>query len=241
MFEIGQEVYYYNQKKYRNLKIIKIDGFNIICEGESYHENEKSYKDGWHKQDYISFYIWEIKDTPFEDGARLHNKCKWDKIINKTTNMSSTLSYMYKEYLTGDLNLSPSYQRGLVWTLEQKQSYIMALFEEKATISPTIILNWTIYRDGCGRFEVVDGVQRLSTVFDFMENKFCLSDGTYFKDLPSGDHSFFVRQYVRYTRIEKLGRTDLTINEKIQLFLEINELGTKMSDEHIQRVKEMIE
>ena len=43
---------------------------------------------------------------------------------------------------------------------------------------------------------------------------------------------------IRYTRIIKQGyNDDLTDKEKVELFLEINELGTKMSDEHIAKIK----
>ena len=46
---------------------------------------------------------------------------------------------------------------------------------------------------------------------------------------------------LKYTNIEKNKIDDednLTNKEKIELFLEINVLGTKMSDEHIKKLKE---
>lgn len=238
-FEIGQEVYCSSGYK-RNLKVIEIKKFRVICSGEVYHENERNYTTGWHKDDNISFYLWEVKDTPFENDSIIHTKNKWNNLIKRNPNMCSNLQYMYEDYLNGDLNLEPEYQRGLVWTLKQKQAYIMALFLEKVYISPTIVLNPDKYEDGTGRYEILDGKQRVTTAFDFINNKFPLENGYYFRDLSKHDHAFFLRQDVRYTRIEKWSNEDLTLNEKIELFLEINELGTKMSDEHIEKVKELI-
>ncbi|MGL6185662.1 MAG: DUF262 domain-containing protein [Clostridium chrysemydis] len=239
-FEVGQSVYC-SSKYTKDLVVVSCNKFNVICSGKMYHENEKGYSDGWHEDKCIRFYIWELKDKPFEESTQnIHVKNKWDKIIKRNPNMVASLSYMYEDYLSGDLNLNPSYQRDLVWTLEQKQKYIEAIFAEKAFISPTIVLNWSIYEDGCGRYEVLDGKQRLTTAFDFINDKFPLSNGMYFSDLSRHDHSFFIRQDVKYTRIEKWCMEDLTLEEKIELFLEINELGTKMSDEHIKKVKEMI-
>lgn len=149
--------------------------------------------------------------------------------------MCTNISYLYEDYKKGELILDPFYQRGLVWKLKQKQSFIENLFKHKALIAPTIILNWV--KDGK---EVIDGKQRITTVFDFLENKFKLSNGMYFKDLCRKDSDFISCHEVRYTRIEKIGHSDLTDNEKIELFLEINELGTKMSDKHIEKVKELI-
>ena len=150
-----------------------------------------------------------------------------------------SVNYFYQGVLSGEININPSYQRGLVWTLEQKQKYIESLFNETAVITPTLVLNWENSRDN-GIYEVIDGKQRLTTIFDFIENKFCLSNGLYFKDLSMSDCNFILYHDIRYTRIEKISYSNLTLNEKIELFLEINELGTKMSEEHIEKVKEMI-
>lgn len=240
-FEIGQIVY--SAKKYfRNLEVLgyRKKESEVICKGEQWHENNKNFTKGWHKDDYISFHVWELKDTPFDDNIKeLRQESKWDKIIKRTPTMSTSLSYMYEDYLTGELILDTPYQRGFVWSLKQKQEYIKALFEDKASISPTIILNWSAI-DRVGRYECIDGKQRLSTVFDFMTNKFPLENGIYMKDLNPKDFNFIIGHKVNYTRIEKWNQTDLTLQEKIELFLEINALGTKMSDEHIEKVKEMI-
>lgn len=85
---------------------------------------------------------------------------------------------------------------------------------------------------------MLDGKQRLSTIFEFIENQFCLNDGIYFKNLNGKDKIELLFMDVK--AIEILPRkfsNQLTNKQKIELFLEINELGTKMSDEHIEKIK----
>lgn len=239
-FEIGQKVWS-SRPNFRSLEVTKIEDFKIFCKGEHYiGSNNKGIKHGWYETNDIVFCEVELRNKPFSTEENLYRKSEWNKIIHRQSNYHSTLDFMYENYRKGVLNLKPEYQRGLVWSLEQKQSYIMNLFLEKAVVQPTLILNWIVEEDEKNTFEVVDGVQRLSTLFDFLENKFPLSNGKYFYDLSSDDNRFLLKLDVRYTRIECICGRNLNLEEKIRLFLEINELGTKMSEEHIQKVKEML-
>ena len=139
------------------------------------------------------------------------------------------------------LELNPFYQRGLVWTLEQKRDYILALFNGKATIEPTIVEyfkdNYKIHM-----MEVLDGKQRLTTIFDFIDNKFSIIvDGNeiYFKDLIEKDQRFLFKHDVKNTRVMSRDISKkVSMQDKIDLFLEINEKGTKMSDEHLKEIKD---
>lgn len=240
MFKIGQMVWS-SRPSVRNLEVIKVTDLNVYCKGESYTgSNNKGIKEGWYKVNSIEFYPIELRNIPFVTEENLYKKSEWDKVIHRQSNYHSSLSFMYHDYKKGILNLDPEYQRGLVWTLEQKQSYVMNLFLEKAVVAPTLILNWIVEENEKNSFEVLDGKQRLSTLFDFMDNKFPLANGKYFYDLSSDDTRYILRLDVRYTRIECICGRNLTLDEKIKLFLEVNELGTKMSDKHIEKVKELL-
>lgn len=235
--EIGQKVYS-SRTRFRNLEVIDINGLQVECKGESYHERERGYTDGWHPTT-NTFMYYELRDKPFDNDKNMHVPPKWKNIIQRNPNMKTSVNHFYRDILSGEIDINPPYQRGLVWTLEQKQKYIESLFNETAVITPTIVLNWENSIDN-GAYEVIDGKQRLTTIFDFIENKFCLSNGLYFKDLSVSDCNFILYHDIIYTRIEKISCSNLTLNEKIELFLEINELGTKMSEEHIKKVKKMI-
>ena len=236
-FNIGDKVY--SCKSYlRNLEIIKIEGIKIICKGEEYIKNRQNYEEGWHKKNDIILYSFEIRLEEFKNAKNYRVKNKWDKIIQRNQNMYMDLMHLYNQIMTKEMNLNPFYQRDLVWTNEQKKAYIEALFLEKAEIKPTIILNWENNDENC--YEVLDGKQRISTILEFLNNKFPIFDNILFKDLSESDVKFITSKEVNYTRIEKLNNKNLTDEEKIELFLEINELGTKMSDEHIQKIKSML-
>ena len=83
------------------------------------------------------------------------------------------------------IQLSPSYQRGNVWSQKQKSELIESILMG----IPLPIMYF--FEDKNGIKQVVDGKQRLSALFDFMENKFTLTDlsimselkGKKFKDL----------------------------------------------------------
>jgi len=63
-------------------------------------------------------------------------------------------------------------------------------------------------------------------------------NGKVFSELNEEDKKTILFHQIRYTRIIKQGyNNDLTDKEKIELFLEMNELGTKMSDKHIEKIK----
>lgn len=161
---------------------------------------------------------------------------KWADLINKIPNMQSSVRYMYDNYIECKLDMNPFYQRDIVWTEEQKRKYIEAIFESKVTISATILLNYKNYEKNT--YEILDGKQRLTAVFEFLEGKFSIYNNLYYDNLNYQDRAFFINSEIVYTRIEKINRANLTDNEKIDLFLEINgEGGTKMSDEHMNKIR----
>lgn len=240
MFKIGDSVYCCRGTGYRNLKVVNYkkhkNYIKFICDGE-YLERERYSNEYFWKEGRFEFSPYELSLKPFPEKT-YHEENKWDNIIQRIPNMCTSVLYMYEDYLDGKLNLTPFYQRGLVWTLEQKQKYLEAVFKDKAKITPTILLNWKNVDEDV--YEVLDGLQRLTAIFDFINDKFPIFDEIYFSDMSIKDRYFILNKDIKYTRIEKLNHKNLTDNEKIELFLEINELGTKMSQEHIDKVKGMI-
>ncbi|MGL5050168.1 MAG: DUF262 domain-containing protein [Fusobacteriaceae bacterium] len=184
-----------------------------------------------HLEDQRDFYEFELRAEPFPKRNTEFVKNKWETIVQRNNNVVMSLRRLYQDFLEGDI-LVPDYQRGLVWDLEQKQSYVRNLLKRKASISPVMLLNFKNH----GIYEILDGLQRLTTLFRFIENEFEV-DGFKFEELNREDSNMFINHEVRYTDIRKVDGTDLTKKQKIELFLEINELGTKMSEEHLTKVK----
>lgn len=137
---------------------------------------------------------------------------------------------------------TPEYQRTLVWTLKQKQDYITNLFNGMAEIKPTILL---YYEDKKDIYEVLDGKQRLTTLFQFIDNEFALivdGEEVHFNDLIDTDKKFILNHNVYWTRIMSFKMLEpIALEDKLTLFLEKNYLGTRMSDEQINKVLNMLD
>ena len=137
---------------------------------------------------------------------------------------------------------NPEYQRTLVWTLKQKQDYINNLFNGMAEIKPTILL---YYEDKKDIYEVLDGKQRLTTLFQFIDNEFALivdGEEVHFNDLIDTDKKFILNHNVYWTRIMSFKVLEpIALEYKLTLFLEKNYLGTHMSDEQINKVLNMLD
>jgi hypothetical protein len=104
-----------------------------------------------------------------------------------------TISWFRDLYVRGLLNLEPKYQRRSVWTQEYKDNFIDTILLEYP--SPSIFLYEEIDSNGRAKYNVVDGKQRLTTVFEFVEDRFPVSDvagkesfrGRYFSHLEIDD------------------------------------------------------
>ena len=65
------------------------------------------------------------------------------------------------------------YQRKLIWTLEEKRSFIDSLIEGYPV--PIILLAESAKRDD-NSLEIIDGMQRLDAVVSFIANKYTVRD-----------------------------------------------------------------
>lgn len=67
------------------------------------------------------------------------------------------------------IDLDPPYQRRSVWTRKDKQYFLDTIFKKYPC--PAIFLHKTQDERGRATYHVVDGKQRLQTIFDFFQNK----------------------------------------------------------------------
>ena len=95
---------------------------------------------------------------------------------------STTLSIqtLYRMFRDGDFYVDRRYQRKLVWTLEEKQKLVDSVLKEFPV--PLVLLA----KRQEGKFDIIDGLQRLHTLFSFIENSFRTLDGRLFdmRELP---------------------------------------------------------
>lgn len=177
----------------------------------------------------------EYKNSNISEVNRFGQLTIWKGQEIEIVKVDTDLSKIYRKYAEEEIDLNPEYQRELVWTDKQKQEYILAILKQRAKITPVIIEKLT--EQGTVLYEILDGKQRLTALFDYIDNKYPLQTGEYFKDLSAKDMNVITQTRVRYTRITSYNECDVPLDFKLAYFLEINALGTKITDEHIEKIE----
>lgn len=163
----------------------------------------------------------EIKDTHFT-RPRIHTEFT-------QTSLDSLIHMMYRRGLID----SPEYQRGYVWTLEDKQRLVKSIFN-RADIGKFLLLE---HPHPEYRLEVVDGKQRLGAIREFIEGRFEYEGFSWFNLSCEDKHSFMDGMI----QIAKLQSDMVKKSDILWLFLQINRGGVPQTDEHIAYAKALYE
>ena len=136
------------------------------------------------------------------------------------------------------------FQRDYVWTLEDEQLFIESIYNHLSL--GTIVMRkrsfkWVEQTAQSGEtdiayYDVVDGKQRIHTLYRFMTDQFPDLNGNYYSDFSE----LAVRQFRDAADLDifeiQENATDATV---LQIFLNVNFAGRPMSKEHIDFVKEI--
>jgi len=91
-----------------------------------------------------------------------------------TTPRGMTVTEAYRSYRESQFIVNRTYQRKLVWTLDEKVRLMDSMLRRYPI--PLILLLQT--EDD--HYEIIDGMQTLNAIFAFIENAYPLEDGRYF-------------------------------------------------------------
>ena len=149
-----------------------------------------------------------------------------------------TISWFWDIYNRGLLDLDPPYQRRSVWNQAYKDYFIDTVLNNYP--APAIFIYEEITPEGTSKVSLVDGKQRLSTLFEFAKNEFPIYDkttitsleGKYFKDLDKETkQNFWKYQFA----VEYLPSSD----EKIigEIFDRINRNVIKLTSQELRHAK----
>jgi hypothetical protein len=164
----------------------------------------------------------------------------------KSDRLSMSIGELVSLYEKGELDIHPKFQRILRWTPEQKTKLIESLLL-RIPVPPVFVA-----QDSAGKWDVVDGLQRLGTIFEFMgvlraetdllEPALCLLGTELLPELSgyrfsSHEHSLTVPQQLDFKR----SRLDINIvlNEsdpsaKYELFERLNTGGSLASPQEVR-------
>jgi hypothetical protein len=95
-----------------------------------------------------------------------------------------SIEQVYRTYRDKRYLVNRRYQRKLVWSLDEKQSFIDSIARGYPV---PIILLAEAKRAGASLFEIIDGMQRLNAIISFIENAYTVStsDGAKYFDLET--------------------------------------------------------
>ena len=152
-----------------------------------------------------------------------------------TVNVSADDSSVYelrRQYEKGRINLAPKFQRHNVWNTKQKSELIESILMG----IPLPIMYFFQNKEGIN--QVIDGKQRLTTLFDFLDNKFSLSELSVLSNLKS--KKFSDLSGIQQGKIEDY---KLSINVikpptpdriKFDIFDRVNRGGTRLNNQEMR-------
>lgn len=147
------------------------------------------------------------------------------------TYLSSAVDSLLFRCLRG-LEFNPDYQRGYVWSDEDKQRYLDSVFQGRE-LGRFLFVTHPYPR----KTEVLDGKQRLSCLWDFWTSQLTYR-GKYFHQLSEQDAHLFRARSVQFADLSstRMSRADL-----LQIFLEVNAAGVPQTEEHLAHVRALLE
>jgi hypothetical protein len=139
----------------------------------------------------------------------------------------------------GDIDLNPDFQRHLVWDQMQKSRLIESILLR----IPLPMFYFAEDKDG--KLSVVDGLQRISTVKEFMENKFPLKNLQYLEDScggkyyrTAGNRQGIDTKYFRWFNLTTLSANIIDPSSpykvKYDIFRRINTGGKPLNNQEIR-------
>lgn len=207
---------------------------------------------------YVKHYpaTWEIKKNPEIADIPHYEARHWIDVfpyIENATSLEfeqSNVSYsnmcldsILINYFKFGIDLNPEYQRGDVWTEEQKVKLIDSIYRD-INIGSIVLVEKKWFNNNhevtSEMYEILDGKQRLTAIIDYFSSKFKYR-GKYFYELSDCNRSEFGNQQILVGTL-RLNKKDDEYNRKkvIEQFIRLNEGGTSMDKAIIEKAKEMI-
>ena len=162
----------------------------------------------------------------------------YDPDLIRVDTRNFSVFQVYEWMRDGELDLSPDFQRHFVWQEPEKKS---RLIESMMLRIPLPV--FYLAQDNEGKFQVIDGLQRLTVIKDFLENKFSLKGLEYLEDCERLYFSKDINTELDAKFKRRITQTNLMINiidpqtpvkVKFEIFKRINEGGKPLKPQEIR-------
>lgn len=187
------------------------------------------------QQESFSFEDTELK-VEHEDATSLdkNDAHPWDPEKIRISTKHFSLREVVDQINDGDIDLSPDFQRDYVWSERQKTRLVESVL--LGIPLPAFYFN----QEADGSYQIVDGVQRLSTISAFMANEHTLRsthleylkdyNERKFRDLGTLELRRFRSTQIVVHVIEPTTPTDI----KYDIFSRVNTLGSPLKAQEIR-------
>lgn len=121
-----------------------------------------------------------------------------------TTPRGMPVAEAYSAFRKNHFRVDRTYQRKLVWTLDEKKALIDSM--RRGYPIPLVLL----LSNALGGYDIIDGMQRLNAIFSFIENQFPLADGRFFDvaEYPTAKEHAAAGLFDAYGGEDKLSRAE---------------------------------
>ncbi|HSE99731.1 MAG TPA: DUF262 domain-containing protein [Nitrososphaeraceae archaeon] len=145
--------------------------------------------------------------------------------------MQQQISSLLSSYVTHfGVEFNPSYQRDLVWQLEDEQKLIESIFN-RVDIGKFVFIHMGYTADLM--YEILDGKQRLTALYRFFTDQFTYK-GYYYSELPSNLKYVFEDTPISVASTRK---EDLKEKDILNYFLKLNTSGKPVAKEHLDKIE----
>lgn len=166
-------------------------------------------------------------------------------LARKTTAPFQFLKTTLSQY--PNLELNPIFQRGRVWSLEQQIAFVERFVRYPQSVERNIYFNDSrLFKKATpskqndmivDKIVCLDGLQRLTSLLDFLDGKFAIFGDVKWSDIESSED---------YNKIVDSLDLDFhfysfeTNKEVIDFYVDFNSKGTPHTAEEIERVKQLL-
>lgn len=159
--------------------------------------------------------------------------------------LTSFVNFLKKQTIDWDVylpSLGINLQREFVWELVQKREIIMSILLQRHIPKFSFVVS---YAKGSTeeKYLIIDGKQRLSSIFDFIDDKFSIEidDKEYlFSELPV-DYQLAITKYpIRYHALYETPEKLMSDETKRSWFIFINFAGTPQDLEHLNKLSRTV-